>query len=47
MAIEEQDNDSMEEISIDVANNENSLHQLEFRRMFSNKKDPKNAYLEI
>ena len=47
MAIEEQDNDSMEEISIDVANNENALHQLEFRRMFSNKMDPNNAYLEI
>ena len=47
MAIEEQDNDSMEEISIDVANNENSLYQLEFRRMFSNKMDPNNAYLDI
>jgi len=47
IAIQDQDNDSIEEISVDVAKNENALHQLEFRRMFSNKMDPNNAYLEI
>ena len=46
IAIEEQDNNSMEEILIDVENNESALHQLEFRRMFSNNMDPNNAYLE-
>ena len=47
MAIEEDDVSTLEEISNDLLRNERDLHDLEFRRMFSNKMDPNNAYLDI
>jgi peptide chain release factor 2 len=47
MAIEEDDVSTLEEISNDLLRHERDLHDLEFRRMFSNKMDPNNAYLDI
>ena len=40
-------NDSIKEIAQEILKNENVLHDLEFIRMFSNKMDPNNAYLDI
>ena len=47
LAIEEQDEDLMKEIKMDLSQLEESLLRLEFRRMFSNEMDDKNAYLDI
>ena len=47
MAIEEDDVSTLEEISNDLLRHERDLHDLELRRMFSNKMDPNNAYLDI
>ena len=47
MAIEEDDISTLEELSKDLLQHEKDLHDLEFRRMFSNKMDPNNAYLDI
>ena len=37
----------LEEIAQEILKNENALHDLEFIRMFSNKMDPNNAFLDI
>jgi len=47
IAIEEEDNDALEGISKEISEQENLLHELEFIRMFSNKMDPNNAFLDI
>ena len=47
IAIEENDNLALEEIAKEISKNEIALHDLEFIRMFSNKMDPNNAYLDI
>lgn len=47
IALEEDDEDSINGILNDMENNESSLRELEFIRMFSNKMDPNNAYLDI
>ena len=47
IAIEEEDNSALEEISNEIIKNESILRDLEFVRMFSNKMDPNNAYLDI
>ena len=47
IAIEENDTASLEEIAQEILKNENVLHDLEFIRMFSNKMDPNNAFLDI
>jgi|TARA_B110000914_G_C15516364_1_gene473816 peptide chain release factor 2 len=47
IAIEEDDEDSINGILLDLEKNETSLRELEFIRMFSNKMDPNNAYLDI
>ena len=45
--IEEDDSSALEEISKEIEKNELALSDLEFIRMFSNKMDPNNAYLDI
>ena len=47
IAIEENDTSALEEIAQEILENENALHDLEFIRMFSNKMDPNNAFLDI
>lgn len=47
MAVEEGDEDTVEEVRTEVANLEAMLNQLEFRRMFSGEADGNNAYLDI
>ena len=47
IAIEENDTSALEEIAQEILKNENALHDLEFIRMFSNKMDPNNAFLDI
>jgi len=47
MAVEEDDEDAVEEIIAELAGLEEKLGQLEFRRMFSGEMDPNNAYLDI
>lgn len=47
MAVEEDDEDTVEEVRTEVANLEAMLNQLEFRRMFSGEADGNNAYLDI
>ncbi len=47
IAIEEDDSLALEEISEEIAKNAVALNDLEFIRMFSNKMDPNNAYLDI
>ncbi len=44
---QENDENSLKEISEEVTKNEKFLTELEFRRMFSNEMDPSNAYLDI
>ncbi len=44
---QENDENSLKEISQEVTKNEKFLTELEFRRMFSNEMDPSNAYLDI
>ncbi|WP_156879032.1 peptide chain release factor 2 [Oceanobacter kriegii] len=47
MAVEEDDEDSVEEVKSELAELQAQLEVLEFRRMFSGELDPNNAYLEI
>ncbi|GAB2881896.1 hypothetical protein GCM10027180_09930 [Microbulbifer echini] len=47
MAVEENDEDSVEEVSAEIENLQQQLGVLEFRRMFSGENDENNAYLDI
>ncbi len=47
IAIEEDDNAALEGIANEISEHEVLLHELEFIRMFSNKMDPNNAFLDI
>jgi len=47
MVIQEDDQNSLKELSEEAKKNESLLKDLEFTRMFSNKMDPNNAYLDI
>lgn len=46
-AVEEDDEDSVEDIRADIARLDAELAKLEFRRMFSGEMDANNAYLDI
>ncbi|MDO6562719.1 peptide chain release factor 2 [Amphritea sp. 1_MG-2023] len=47
MAVEEDDEDTVEEVRSEVESLQTLLNQLEFRRMFSGEADGNNAYLDI
>lgn len=47
MAVEEDDEDTVEEVRAEVGGLEELLNQLEFRRMFSGEADGNNAFLDI
>ena len=47
MAVEEDDADTVDEVRAEVANLDELLNQLEFRRMFSGEADANNAFLDI
>ncbi|WP_145924428.1 peptide chain release factor 2 [Microbulbifer aggregans] len=47
MAVEENDEDSVDEVAAEIEGLQKQLGVLEFRRMFSGENDPNNAYLEI
>lgn len=47
MAVEEQDQDSVDAVAADIQSLESQLAILEFRRMFSGEMDANNAYLDI
>ncbi|MCV6636823.1 MAG: peptide chain release factor 2 [Thiotrichaceae bacterium] len=47
MAQQEQDADTVEEVTQDLTNLEAQLHELEFRRMFSGEMDSSHAFLDI
>ena len=47
MAAEENDEDSVNSVTADLAKLEQALAALEFRRMFSGEMDPNNAYVDI
>ena len=47
MALEESDLETIKEIAIDISILQNSVEDLEFSRMFTNKMDPNNAYIDI
>ena len=47
MAIEESDNETVKEIEDEVAQLQQDVEELEFSRMFTNKMDPNNAYIDI
>ncbi|MFO1417766.1 MAG: peptide chain release factor 2 [Methylotetracoccus sp.] len=47
MAVEENDEDTVETVAADLERAEQSVATLEFRRMFSNEMDPSNAFLDI
>ena len=47
MAVEENDASAIEEIQNDFAQLEESVEELEFNRMFSNKADPNSAFIDI
>ena len=47
MAVEEEDSDTADEVSRDLASFETRLAVLEFRRMFSGEMDSNSAYLDI
>ena len=47
MAIEEQDEETVNSVVADLDSQEKNLEQLEFQRMFSGKMDDKNAFLDI
>lgn len=47
MAVEEEDEDAVEDVRGELAALEENLAGLEFRRMFSGEMDPNNCYLEI
>ncbi len=47
MAVEEDDEETVEEVRTELARLAEDLGKLEFRRMFSGEMDPNNAYLDI
>lgn len=47
MAVEEDDEDTVDSVASDVDGFEKSVEELEFRRMFSGKMDANNAFLDI
>ena len=47
MAVEENDEGSVADVSEELAGLQRQLEELEFRRMFSGEMDPSNAYLDI
>lgn len=47
MAVEEDDEDSVESVAADLEQFETTIAGLEFRRMFSGEMDPNNAFLDI
>ncbi len=47
MAVDEDDEDTVDEVRSEVSKLEELLNQLEFRRMFSGEADANNAYLDI
>lgn len=47
MAVEENDEESLEDVIAEINGLEAQLAKLEFRRMFSGEMDPNNAYLDI
>jgi peptide chain release factor 2 len=47
LAVEEDDEASVEDVQAEIAALDAQLAKLEFRRMFSNEMDPNNAYLDI
>ena len=47
MALDEQDDQSMEDVFAEILRMESQLSQIEFQRMFSGEMDQNNAYLEI
>ena len=47
MAIEEDDDDTVNEVVSDLGQFEKIVGGLEFRRMFSGEMDPNNAYVDI
>ncbi|WP_416224175.1 peptide chain release factor 2 [Thiohalophilus sp.] len=47
MAVEEQDEEAINSVIADLDNQEKSLEQLEFQRMFSGQMDDKNAFMDI
>ena len=47
MALDEQDDQSMEDVFVEILRMESQLSQIEFQRMFSGEMDQNNAYLEI
>jgi peptide chain release factor 2 len=47
LAVEEDDEDSVESVAKDLAAYEATIADLEFRRMFSGEMDPNNAFLDI
>lgn len=47
MAVEEQDEDAVNDVQSEIESLEEKLATLEFRRMFSGEMDPNNAYLDI
>jgi len=47
MAVEEDDQSSVDDVSAEIERLDTQLQALEFRRMFSGEMDPNNAYLDI
>ena len=47
MAVEEDDEDSVEEVRSELKGTEEMLKKLEFRRMFSGEMDPNNCFIDI
>jgi len=47
MAVEEEDDDTLDSVVVDVDGYEKVVEELEFRRMFSGKMDSNNAFLDI
>lgn len=47
MAVEEDDQSSVDDVAAEIGSLEERLEELEFRRMFSGEMDPNNAYLDI
>ncbi len=47
LALEENDDEALKELTEEIRSNDKKLHHLEFQRMFSNPMDPNNAFLDI
>lgn len=47
LAVEENDETTVNSVAVDIVTLENSIAELEFKRMFSGPMDPNNAYLDI